>query len=115
MYALLVSIYLTVLLSSLILGEGFRLEKVYIDITIRSVSNTSCVLALHLFVERPRPDNDQIIKRHTLAIAEITSVMLDPVKHRIIPFTPEMHAYMAKGMPSSGRHTQSNSILKGRL
>ncbi|KAI8058040.1 hypothetical protein BDF22DRAFT_663456 [Syncephalis plumigaleata] len=96
-------------------GEGFRLEKVYIDITIRSVSNTSCVLALHLFVERPRPDNDQLVKRHTLAIAEITSVMLNPVQHRTLPFTPEMRACMAKGMPSSGRHTQLSSMLKSRL
>lgn len=115
MYVLLVSIYLTVIFSSLILDEGFRLEKVYIDITIRNVTDTSCVLALHLFVERPHPDNDQLVKQHTLAIAETISVMVDPVKHKTIPFTPEIRAFMAKGMPSSGRHAQLNSMFKGRL
>ncbi|RKP24236.1 hypothetical protein SYNPS1DRAFT_29997 [Syncephalis pseudoplumigaleata] len=96
-------------------GEGFRLEQVHIDVTIRSVTNSSCILALHLFVERPRPDNDQLVKRCTLAVAEITTVMLHPVLHRTLPFTPEMRACMAKGMPSSGRNTRLNGMLQSRL
>ncbi|KAI9593978.1 hypothetical protein BDF19DRAFT_414974 [Syncephalis fuscata] len=98
-------------------GEGYRLEKVYIDITICSVAKSSCILALHLFVERPRTDNDELVQRHTLAIAEITSVMLHPVLHRALPFTPEMRTCMTKGIPinKNNNNDRFSHILRSRL
>ncbi|RKP05688.1 hypothetical protein THASP1DRAFT_25859, partial [Thamnocephalis sphaerospora] len=50
-------------------AEGFRLETVNVDVAVRTISASGCVLAHHLYVERPGSAGAPP-RRHTIAIAE---------------------------------------------
>jgi acyl-CoA thioesterase FadM len=96
------------------LGEGFCRETVHIELAISNITKTGCTVSQHFYIERPSA-KDGSLKRYTIALAELSCTLLDPVAHCSLPITPELHAYLVQALPpASPTSTVHHAALLGQ-